>query len=226
MNTEGSDGVNRRAAVHAALADPARLLIVDHLSLGDASSTELTALLTMPSNLLAHHLGVLERAGLVARHRSEADRRHSYLRLLPDALAPLIAQRVMAVSRVVFVCTANSARSQLAVALWMQASDVPATSAGTHPASAIAAGAVRAARKRGLRLGQDAPQQLADVLEASDFVVAVCDNAHEKLDPHIARLHWSVPDPVRVGTAAAFDAAYDDLSSRVAHLAPRLQPAS
>ena len=226
MNTERSDGVACRAAVHAALSDPARLLIVDHLSLGDASSTELTALLAMPSNLLAHHLGVLERAGLVARHRSEADRRHSYLRLLPDALSSLVAQRVMAVSRMVFVCTSNSARSQLAAALWTRASDVPATSAGTHPAAAIAAGAVRAARKRGLQLVQDGPQQLADVLAATDFVVAVCDNAHERLDPQVARLHWSVPDPVRVGTAAAFDAAYDELAARVAQLAPRLQPAS
>ena len=60
------------------------------------------------------------------------------------------------------------------------------------------------------------------MLAAADFVVAVCDNAYEELDPGTVRLHWSVPDPVRVGTAAAFDAAYDDLATRVAHLAPRL----
>ena len=60
------------------------------------------------------------------------------------------------------------------------------------------------------------------MLDPTDFVVAVCDNAHEELDPRpVVRLHWSVPDPVRVGTAAAFDAAYDDLATRVAHLAPR-----
>jgi protein-tyrosine-phosphatase/DNA-binding transcriptional ArsR family regulator len=216
--------IDRRAAVHAALADPARLRIVDHLSLGDASSTELTKLLAMPSNLLAHHLGVLERAGLVARHRSEADRRRSYLRLVPDALAGMLPVEVLPVPRVVFVCTANSARSQLAAALWDQASAVPATSAGTRPASTVAPGAARTARKHGLRLVQDRPQLLDDVLHGSDFVVAVCDNAYEELGPARIRAHWSVPDPVRVGGAAAFDASYDDLATRVAHLAPRLAP--
>jgi len=214
--------LEHRASIHAALADPTRLRIVDHLTSGDASSTELATLLATPSNLLAHHLGVLERTGLVTRRRSEADRRRSYLRLLPDALDGLLSTGVTPVPRVVFVCTANSARSLLAATLWTRASGVPTTSAGTHPASAIASGAARTARKHGLQLVQDTPQQLADVLGATDFVVAVCDNAYEELDPGTARLHWSVPDPVRVGTAAAFDAAYDDLATRVAHLAPRL----
>jgi protein-tyrosine-phosphatase len=226
MKIERIATVERRVAVHAALADPARLRIIDHLAVGDASPTELQALLGITSNLLAHHLGVLERARLVARHRSEADRRRSYLRLLPGALDGLLPQGVTPVPRVVFVCTANSARSQLAAALWAQASAVPGTSAGTHPASAIARGAVRAARKHGLALVQDRPQQLAEVLDAADFVVAVCDNAYEELDPGTARAHWSVADPVRVGTAAAFDAAYDDLATRVAHLASRLTRAS
>jgi hypothetical protein len=35
-------------------------------------------------------------------------------------------------------------------------------------------------------------------------------------------LHWSIPDPVAVGTASAFDATHDDLADRVAHLATRL----
>ena len=72
-----------RAAVHAALADPARLQIVDTLGLGDASPSELAAMLAMPSNLLAHHLHALEQAGLVTRRRSEGDRRRSYVRLDP-----------------------------------------------------------------------------------------------------------------------------------------------
>ena len=43
----------------------------------------------------------------------------------------------------------------------------------------------------------------------------MCDSAHEELDPHLPRLHWSIPDPVRVGTDAAFDAAYDEISRRI-----------
>ena len=97
--------------------------------------------------------------------------------------------------RVVFVCTANSARSQLAAALWAQASAVPATSAGTHPAAKIAPGAARAARKHGLALVQDEPQQLAEVLATADFVVAVCDNAYEELDPGIVQAPLVGPGP-------------------------------
>ena len=85
MNTEQIHDLAARAAVHAALADPARLLITDALAEGDASPSELAALLEMPSNLLTHHLGVLEQAGLVSRRRSEGDRRRTYLRLVPRA---------------------------------------------------------------------------------------------------------------------------------------------
>ena len=215
------DELQRRAHLHAALADPARLRITDRLAQGDASPSELQTLLGMPSNLLAHHLRVLAEAGLVTRHRSEGDRRRSYLHLVPPALTTPAPGDVTRVPRVVFVCTANSARSQLAAAMWRLASDVPATSAGTHPAPAIAAGARRAARKRGLALVQDAPQRLDEVVRPDDLVVAVCDHAYEEL-AGVAHIHWSVPDPVGVGTATAFDAAYDDLAARVAHLAPRL----
>ena len=48
-------------------------------------------MLAMPSNLLAHHLHVLQQAGVITRRRSEGDRRRTYLRLLPGALDPLAA---------------------------------------------------------------------------------------------------------------------------------------
>jgi ArsR family transcriptional regulator, arsenate/arsenite/antimonite-responsive transcriptional repressor / arsenate reductase (thioredoxin) len=54
----------------------------------------------------------------------------------------------------------------------------------------------------------------------------VCDNAYEELGADRVRMHWSVPDPVRIGTAAAFDAAHDELATRVAHLAPWLTHAA
>lgn len=227
MNTELS--VERRASIHAALADPARLRIVDHLSLGDATPSELQALLGMPSNLVAHHVGVLQREGLVSRQRSEADRRRSYLRLLRQALDGLRPGGATRVGRVVFVCTANSARSQLASALWAQFSDVPVASAGTRPAAQVATGAVAAARRHQLRLLDSPPRQLGEVLSPGDYLVTVCDNAHEELahvDPQAPTLHWSIPDPVRIGTAAAFDAAYDELTARIHHLSPRLTASS
>jgi protein-tyrosine-phosphatase/DNA-binding HxlR family transcriptional regulator len=224
MKSEISSELERRAAVHAALADPARLAITDALAEGDASPSELAAMLAMPSNLLAHHLRVLEQAQIAARHRSEGDRRRTYLRLVPgslDALAPPAARRAR---RVVFVCTANSARSHLAAALWRQASRVPAASAGTRPAAAIDPGAIDAAVRHRLPLPRLRPRHISDVRHEGDLIVTVCDLAHEELGG-LAAVHWSVPDPVPAGDPGSFDAALDELGRRVGLFAARLAAA-
>jgi len=223
MNVE-RNSLERRAARHAALADPARLGIVDRLSLGDLSPTELQQTLGLTSNLLAHHLKVLEGEGMIERHRSEGDGRRTYIHLTPQALDGLVPTATATAGRVVFVCSANSARSQLAAALWRLASDIPAASAGTHPAARVAPGAVAAAERHGIPMLQAVPRSLEQVLADDDFVITVCDNAHEELAARPA-LHWSIPDPVRVGTEAAFEAAVADLTRRVGDLAPRLTAA-
>jgi protein-tyrosine-phosphatase/DNA-binding HxlR family transcriptional regulator len=221
MSAERNSDLARRAAVHAALADPARLAITDTLLAGDASPSELTAMLAMPSNLLAHHLHVLEQAGVITRRRSEGDRRRTYLRLVPGALDPLAAPPPRAARRVLFVCTANSARSHLAAALWRRASNIPAVSAGTHPGPAIDPGAIAAARRHRLPLPRLRPCHISEVQHEGDLVVTVCDMAREELGRQSA-VHWSVPDPVRAGDPASFDVAVADLSHRVGYLAPRL----
>src|SRR5579859_2574466 len=106
MFPELTSDLVRRVALHAALADPARLQITDTLLAGDASPSELAATLAMPSNLLAHHLHVLEEARIITRRRSEGDRRRIYLQLVPGALESLAAPSVRAALRVLFVCTA------------------------------------------------------------------------------------------------------------------------
>lgn len=222
-----------RAAALAALADPIRLRIVDLLGRGDSSPGELRTELGLTSNLLAHHLGVLEERGIVRRRRSHADRRRTYLHLRAEALTGLLPTSPgAAVERVVFVCTANSARSQLAAALWQRASDIPVTSGGTRPADAVAPGAIAAARRHGLALVQDRPQSLDGLLRPGDYVVTVCDAAHEELAPVETELvattplagvsHWSIPDPVAAGTDTAFDDVYADLADRVTDIASRL----
>jgi protein-tyrosine-phosphatase/DNA-binding transcriptional ArsR family regulator len=243
--------IARRAAVHAALGESVRLAIVDRLSPGDASPGELAELVGLGSNLLAHHLKVLQEAGVIRRVRSEGDRRRSYVQLclddpmvraaaaagrsldgrsgiLPptggsadssDASAPGGLPPTGRVPRVLFVCTANSARSQLAAARWNSISPVPAASAGTHPAVRIHPRAISTGRRHGLRLDRVRPAGLDEVLRADDVVVAVCDNVHEELDPAQARLHWSIPDPVRVDTDEAFEAALADITRRVERLA-------
>jgi ArsR family transcriptional regulator, arsenate/arsenite/antimonite-responsive transcriptional repressor / arsenate reductase (thioredoxin) len=209
--------VEMRARVHAALGDPARLAVVDELAVGDRSPSELGDLLGLPSNLLAHHLRLLEEAGVIERGRSEADRRRTYVRLRPGAL-PSVSAGAVAPSRVVFVCTHNSARSQLASALWARRSTVPVASAGTDPARRVHRRAVSVARRHGLRLDGAATAHVSDVLRPGDLVVAVCDSAYEELGPSADRLHWSVPDPVRVGTAVAFERAYEEIEQRVDRL--------
>jgi protein-tyrosine-phosphatase len=123
---------------------------------------------------------------------------------------------------VVFVCTHNSARSQLAAALWRRRSAVPAASAGTEPAGRVHPLAVATARAHGLSLGRARTAKVGEVLRADDLVVAVCDNAHEQLTGE--RLHWSVPDPAPAGTDDAFDRAFRDLADRVDRLAPAVHP--
>jgi ArsR family transcriptional regulator, arsenate/arsenite/antimonite-responsive transcriptional repressor / arsenate reductase (thioredoxin) len=221
MKAEIIADLELRAAVHATLADPARLAITDTLADGDASPSELAAMLAMPSNLLAHHLRVLQRAGLVARHRSEGDGRRSYLRLIPGSLDQLAGPPARSARRLLFVCTANSARSHLAAALWRQASSVPAASAGTRPAAAVDPRAIAAAGRRRLPLPRLRPRHLSDVRRDGDLIVTVCDRAHEELAA-LAAVHWSVPDPVPAGDPEGFDAALDELDRRVRLLAPRL----
>lgn len=233
MSVERSFGVPPpavRARRHAALGDPARLAIVDLLLLGDAAPSEVGRHVGLPSNLLAHHLHVLETVGLLARGRSEGDRRRSYLQLVPEALTGLTPSPVPPMDRrpprVVFVCRHNSARSQLAAAEWARRSRVPVASAGTSPADRVHRGAVAVGRRHGLTVGRTPPRALGDVLRAGDLVVSVCDVTHEDLararlperHPH-RYLHWSIADPVRIGTDAAFEAAYAAVADRVARLA-------
>ena len=222
MNSERTEERARRARLHAALGDVHRLGIVELLGCTDASSSELGAALGLPSNLLAHHLKTLEDAGLVTRRRSEGDGRRSYLSLnrhdgwlLPDT-AP--GPSLPAARRVVFVCTANTARSHLAASAWRRVSGVPAASAGTHPGERVHPGAVAAAERHGLDLPVISPRALAGTDGDHDLVVTVCDRAHEDLRGR-DWAHWSIPDPVPAGTDRAFDHACEAIIGRVERLA-------
>ncbi len=217
MATEslGVEPLEWRAAGHAALSDVGRLRVVDSLEVGDISPRDLAAALGMSSNLLAHHLKVLQAAGLVRRLPSESDGRRTYVRLVPEALAALgrFPTPALPAGRVVFVCSGNSARSQLAAALWASRTGRPASSAGTRPAARIHPGTVRVARRHGLPLLADRPASTAEVLTAEDVIITVCDSADREVT--VGHTHWSVPDPVRIGTPAAFEGALEDLTTRI-----------
>lgn len=211
-----------RAKVHAALGDPVRLTIVDRLRLADASPAELLEITGVASNLLAHHLGILTSAGIVSRHRSEGDRRRIYVRLLPEVITDLDVTFQSFPTRIVFVCTRNSGRSQLAAALWRAHSQVPVASAGTQPARQVHPQAVNVAHRHGLHISPDQTSHITDVENTGDLVVVVCDNAHESMPKPSTRLHWSVRDPAAAGTADAFESAFAEIRQRITQVVPIL----
>ncbi|MFN8051523.1 MAG: helix-turn-helix domain-containing protein [Acidimicrobiales bacterium] len=214
MTIEQSD-LEARARRHAALGDPGRLAIVDELSTSDRAPVELGDLLGIPSNLMAHHLVVLEEVGLISRSRSSGDGRRRYVHLHREVFDEMVPGRTVDPQPVLFVCSANSARSQLASALWESLTDQPATSAGTHPAIRVHPGALAAAKRAGLDMKGAIPTALDDVRRRPGLVITVCDQAHEELDAPPTWLHWSVPDPVAEGTNAAFDAVVSELRDRI-----------
>lgn len=226
MSTESKPSVwgelrEQRARALAALGDPTRLGIMDLLAVQDLSPDALAAALEVSGNLLAHHLKVLETAGLVHRVHSQNDKRRTYVQLVDGATDALLPQASgLTAPRVLFVCTHNSARSVLAEALWRQFSDVPSTSAGTHPADDVNPRARKAADRFDLDLADHGPQSIDDVIRPDDVVISVCDSVNEELPPmDNPRIHWSIPDPAAIGTDEAFDTAVGELRERVTHLA-------
>lgn len=212
--------LDERATIHAALGDRHRLAVVEELMLSDRTFQELAEVAGLPGNLLAHHLGVLESAGLIRRGRSEGDGRRRYISLQHERLLGLASFPLTAPDSVLFVCTHNSARSQFAAALWSQRTGLRAESAGTHPAPQVHPRAVRAAAAFGLDLALAVPKGYGAVVEAPDLVVSVCDRAHDAGLPFDApSMHWSIPDPVRTGTLATFRSAFAAIAERVERLA-------
>lgn len=217
---EAQGSLENRAAVHAALGEPHRLAIVDALRLSDRSPSELVERTGLPSNLLAFHLDALEEVGLVARRRSQGDARRRYVTLRWEVLAGVEPRPPrMSVGTLVFVCTRNAARSQLAEAIWRCRTGGRVVSAGRRPADEVHPLAVEVAAAHGLDLSGRRPRGYGEVELAPDLVVSVCDRAWEAGLPWTApQLHWSVSDPAG-GDRDDFEAAYHDLERRVLHLA-------
>jgi ArsR family transcriptional regulator, arsenate/arsenite/antimonite-responsive transcriptional repressor / arsenate reductase (thioredoxin) len=221
MITDGTLSAAERAARHRALGDEHRVRIIDALSLSDRSPSELGQLIGVSTNLLAFHLDVLEEAGLIRRSASHGDARRRYVRLAPDLAPPWGDPPPLErpVEHVLFVCTANSARSQLASHLWKRRTGTPALFAGASPADEVHPQARAAARRHGLDLDRARPIDLEAIEASVDLVVSVCDRAHESaLDVDAPALHWSIPDPVDRGEAA-FDDVVVRLQARVERLA-------
>jgi protein-tyrosine-phosphatase len=178
----------------------------------------------LASNALAFHLDILDEVGLVSRHVSQGDRRRRYVRLHDDVLATVAVPRPeepvpARTGPLLFVCSGNSARSQLAAALWTRRTGQAALSAGLSPAPEVHPHAVEVARRHGLDLSAARPRGYDEVATPPGLVVSVCDRAREAEPPFDAPLlHWSVANPAG-GDLDDFETAYRHLSRRIDRLA-------
>jgi protein-tyrosine-phosphatase len=198
--------------------------MVEELLLDDCTPAELGDIVGLPSNLIAHHLGVLDAAGLLLRHPGEGDRRRRYVSLHHRLLSGLVPGTWLQAQSVLFVCTHNSARSQFAEAALRDRLDVDAQSAGTLPSAAVHPKAVAAASQMGFELATSRPKGYDEVRGSPDLVISVCDRAREAPLPFQGRhLHWSVPDPVETNRIEDFRTAFALINDRVDRLVEALQ---
>lgn len=186
---------------------------------------ELCELADQRQSLVSYHLRQLRDGGLVSHRRSAADRRDTYyvldlarcgelLRSAATSLHPGLAahagppparseRRVGAgAARILFLCTGNSARSQMAEALCVELSGgaLTATSAGSHP-KPLHPNAVRVMRRRGIDLTGRRSKHLSEFAgERFDYVISLCDRVREvcpEFPGAPEQIHWSIPDPAR-----------------------------
>lgn len=237
------------------LAHDVRWGLLLALAESDRRVQELVALLQRPQNLVSYHLRQLRDGQMVKEHRSSADGRDiyysldlSYLRTLylesgqrlHPALVSAEAETGGALSmpfkvgeeqrpwRILFHCTHNSARSQLAEGI-LRASGgdlVEVFSAGNEPGQ-VHPLAIRAAAAMQIDISNQRSKPIDEFAGQSfDYVITVCDRVREGCpvfpgDPQ--QLHWSLPDPAAVSGSeeeqfAAFLRTTRELSSRISYL--------
>lgn len=225
---------------------PLRWRVLSELARSDRQVRELTEALGKPQSLVSYHLGQLRAGRLVSMRRSSADGRDAYYSLdlarcrellaaTGGALHPGLAlvpppgdgdaagRRV----RVLFLCTGNSARSQMAEALLhdLAGGEVEAASAGSHP-KPLHPSAVRVMRERGIDPSGRRSKHLSRFARRRfDYVITLCDQVREvcpEFPGNPERIHWSIADPALEGDTEesypAFQRAAAEIETRVRFL--------
>ena len=233
------------------LADSRRWRLVSELARSDRRVGELTELVGEPQNLVSYHLRELREAGLVSSRRSSFDGRDVYYRadlercgellcaagaaLQPGlrlVVVPPLARRAGRARSVLFLCSGNGARSQMAEALLEHLSDhtIRARSAGSHPKT-LHPNAVRVMAERGIDISGQTTKHLRRFARTHfDHVVTVCDRVREvcpEFSGQPESAHWSIPDPAAEGdtddaTYPAFEGTARELETRIGYLIARL----
>jgi protein-tyrosine-phosphatase/DNA-binding transcriptional ArsR family regulator len=233
---------------------PLRWRLLGELARSDRIVHELTALVGEAQNLVSYHLGKLRSAGLVRARRSAADGRDTYYALdlprLEDLLRgagaalhpglrlarPAYDAEAIAPGRVLFLCTGNSARSQMAEALAVSLSGgaVRAWSAGSRP-KPLHRLAVEVLRAQGIDIAGRRSKHLDEFAERRfDRVITLCDRVREvcpEFPGGPATAHWSIPDPARepggeAAMRAAFERVADELAARIGFLLAAIRRAA
>jgi protein-tyrosine-phosphatase len=232
------------------VADPLRWRLLSELAHSDRRVRELCGLLERPQNLISYHLGQLRAGGVVSRRRSAADGRDWYYMLDLARCGELLAvsgetlhpglrlaaapprrwdrESPSARPWVLFLCTGNSARSQIAEALVQQLAGgaVEARSAGSHPRP-LHPNAVRVMREHGIDTHGRRSKHLSEFAgQHLDYVISLCDRVREicpEFPGHPGLIHWSIPDPAREGstdeeTYPAFQRTTEELATRIPFL--------
>jgi protein-tyrosine-phosphatase len=203
------------------LAHPLRWQLVTTLSITDQRVQELVERLRQPYNLVSYHLKLLRDMDLVSQRQSDADRRDLYYHLNLEKLqedyqaAGLIIYpgwiwnegSIMPADheplRVIFLCTYNSVRSQMAEGLLrhLGGNKYIVTSAGSQPRP-IHPDAVSVMGKLGIDISQQRAKHLDEVKgRGFDIAITVCDRVREECkiyDFCESNLHWSIPDPAGI----------------------------
>ena len=225
---------------------PLRWRLLSDLARSDRRVGELCALAGRRQSLVSYHLRQLRDGGLVSTRRSAADGRDTYYVLDLARCGELLAGAAVALhpglapaprprggrgpasARVLFLCTGNSARSQIAEALTEQLSGgaVSAASAGSHP-KPLHPHAVRVMRERGIDLAGRRSKHLDEFAgQRFDYVISLCDRVREvcpEFPDWPELIHWSIPDPAREPggdrqTLAAFERTATELCTRIGFL--------
>src|SRR3954451_2775928 len=201
------------------VADPLRWQLLDELGRSDRRVGELCALVGKPQSLISYHLRALRGGGLVSARQSAADGRDTYyqanitgcaeqltaagaalhpgIRLAPIDTEPATVPARGRKRRVLFLCTGNSARSQMAEAMLEHHTRgaVRARSAGSHP-KPLHANAVRVMAERGIDIAGKRSKLLDRFTsERFDRVITLCDKVREvcpEFAGEPATAHWSM----------------------------------
>lgn len=234
-------------------AHPLRWRLLSELAGGDYRVRELVTLIDQPQNVISYHLKLLRDGGLVTARRSSFDGRDSYYHLDLDRCADALAESGVALhpalgrniepptqrsrpTRVLFVCTGNSARSPIAEALLRHhtAGRVTATSAGSRPKRSLYPNTIRVLHAEfGIDISGRNPQHLDTLAGRTfDYVITLCDKAREvcpEFGHHSRRLHWSIADPATAGETdqagyAAFRRTATEIDTRIRNLLPVFLP--